>query len=64
MLTVFIPRYTVFERLYLQGDSRIKSVLQREIVKLYSSALKFMAKAKAYYAMGTASMSPHLMSLT
>ncbi|KAH8432427.1 uncharacterized protein LDX57_010063 [Aspergillus melleus] len=54
MLTVFIPRYMVFERLYLQGDFQIKSVLQREIIKLYSSALRFMAKAKAYYAMGTA----------
>ncbi|PYH89040.1 hypothetical protein BO71DRAFT_118923 [Aspergillus ellipticus CBS 707.79] len=54
MMAVLIPRYTMFECLYLRQDSQIKSVLQREIIKLYSSALTFMDKAKSYYAMGTA----------
>jgi hypothetical protein len=50
IVSVFIPRYIVFEMLCLEHDSRIWtwSILQRQVVTLYSSALKFMAKAKSY----------------
>ncbi|KAL4790131.1 hypothetical protein BDV19DRAFT_394376 [Aspergillus venezuelensis] len=53
-LTILVPRYTVFENLYLQEDFQIKLVLQGELVRLYSPILKFTAGLKRYYKVGTA----------
>ncbi|KAL4959687.1 ankyrin repeat-containing domain protein [Aspergillus stella-maris] len=54
MLTILVPRYTVFENLYLHGGSQIKSVLQGELVRLYSSIMTFTVSLKRYYEAGTA----------
>ncbi|RDW64353.1 uncharacterized protein DSM5745_09764 [Aspergillus mulundensis] len=54
MMSVLVPRYTVFERLYLGEESQIKKLLASEIVRLYSRALTFVTKLKRYYEKGTA----------
>ncbi|KAL4901088.1 hypothetical protein BDW74DRAFT_160712 [Aspergillus multicolor] len=55
MMSVLVPRYTVFECLYLGEESQIKKVLAGELTRLYSRALTFITKLKRYYEKGTAS---------
>ncbi|BCS21467.1 uncharacterized protein APUU_21899S [Aspergillus puulaauensis] len=52
VLVVLVPRYTVFENLYLGDDSQINKTLKAELVRMYSRALVFIAKLKTYYEKG------------
>lgn len=55
VLVVLVPRYTVFENLYLGDDSQINKTLKAELVRMYSRALVFIAKLKTYYEKGIGS---------
>lgn len=55
MLAVLVPRYTVFEKLYLKEDSQINKTLRSELVRMYACALTFIAKLKTYHEKGIGS---------
>lgn len=61
MLAVLVPRYTVFENLYLGDDSQISKTLKGELVRMYSRALTFIAKLKTYHEKGIGSMYGNLL---
>jgi hypothetical protein len=50
-----ICRFAVVEDLYLQGTSKAAQELDRAVVKLYSSILGYLSKAKQYLEQGTTS---------
>jgi hypothetical protein len=50
-----ICRFAVVEDLYLQGTSKAAQELDRAVVKLYSSILGYLSKARQYLEQGTAS---------
>ena len=45
-----IARYAWIETLYLHASSRMRTQLQNAITKLYVTVLKFLSKARRYYA--------------
>ncbi|KAF1946986.1 hypothetical protein EJ02DRAFT_331027, partial [Clathrospora elynae] len=49
-----ICRYAVTEALYAYGASKAAGELERAIVKLYSSILGYLSKARQYFEQGTA----------
>jgi hypothetical protein len=44
-----ITRYTIVEQLYLQKPSAAKYQLTQAILRLYSTVLIYLSKAKSYY---------------
>lgn len=51
-----VPRYALFERLYLRPTFPLQDVLEQALVKLYATALKYLLKAQEYYTTKTISM--------
>lgn len=51
-----VPRYALFERLYLRPTFPLQDALQQALVKLYATALKYLLKAQEYYTTKTISM--------
>jgi hypothetical protein len=52
-----VPRYALFERLYLRAGFPLQDNLEEALVKLYATALKYLIKANKYYAEGSISKS-------
>ena len=52
-----IPRYAIFEDVYLQSASRATDELRRALVKLYAAILIYLSKAKSYFEQRSASQS-------
>lgn len=52
-----VPRYALFERLYLRPTFPLQDALQQALVTLYATALKYLLKAEEYYTTKTISMS-------
>ncbi|KAJ0425000.1 hypothetical protein BJY00DRAFT_326112 [Aspergillus carlsbadensis] len=52
-LAELIPRYTIFEQIFLQSASPAASELGRSLTALYSRMLLYLAHAKAYFQHGT-----------
>ena len=52
-----ITRYAILEKLYLQANTvaMAKDQLSQSIVKLYTTILKYLSKARRYYDRNTAS---------
>jgi hypothetical protein len=50
-----VPRYALFERLYLRSHFPLQRNLEQALVKLYATALKYLLKAQDYYATRTVS---------
>ncbi|KAI7969665.1 hypothetical protein EIK77_005785, partial [Talaromyces pinophilus] len=48
-----VPRYALFERLYLRVGFPLQDNLEEALVKLYATALKYLIKANKYYAEGS-----------
>lgn len=61
MITNLIGRYAIFEDLYLQGTSKASDLLKQAIVKLYASALTYLAEAMRYFGQNTASVFPDML---
>ena len=55
-VSYLITRYAVFETLYLQGASSVKSQLTKSVIKLYAAILTYLSKASHYYDQKTTSM--------
>jgi len=53
LVSNLITRYTIVEYLYLQKPSAAKDPLTQAIIKLYSTVLTYLSKAKSYYQKGT-----------
>ncbi|KAJ5402677.1 uncharacterized protein N7487_008573 [Penicillium crustosum] len=51
-----VPRYALFERLYLRPTFPLQDALQQALVKLYATALKYLLKAQEYYTTKTISL--------
>jgi hypothetical protein len=56
LVSNLITRYTVVEHLYLQKPSAAKDQLTRAILKLYSTVLTYLCKARSYYERSTLSV--------
>lgn len=52
-----VPRYALFESLYLRAGLPLQDNLEEVLVKLYATALKYLIKANKYYAEGSISKS-------
>jgi hypothetical protein len=63
LVSNFITRYTIFEKLYLrtvrrwETDAVLKDQLTQAIVKLYIAILKYLSNARRYYDRRTAGAS-------
>jgi hypothetical protein len=63
-LAEMIPRYTIFEQIFLQSTSGAASELERGLTVLYAKMLFYLAKAKAHFQHGTLSrLSPLYLAL-
>ena len=55
-----IPRYMIFEVLYLRQDvaagAAVNHQLQKALVKLYAAILQYLSKASRYYQQSTIGM--------
>jgi hypothetical protein len=54
-LAEMIPRYEIFEQIFLQSPSSATSELERGLTALYAKMLLYLAKAKAHFLHGTLS---------
>ena len=54
-ISSLISRYAIFEDLYLEPQLKSYSGLEKALTVLYVGVLKFLAKARRFYAMRTAS---------
>lgn len=54
-----ISRYAIFEDLYLKPQLKSYSGLERALTNLYVRVLKFLAKARIFYAKSSASKLVH-----
>lgn len=52
-----VPRYALFERLYLHPTFPLQDILEKALVKLYATALKYLLKAEEYLTAKWISMS-------
>lgn len=43
------PRYALFERLYLNHTFPLQDILEKALVKLYATALKYLLNAEEYH---------------
>jgi hypothetical protein len=55
LVSNLITRYAIVEHLYLQKSSAAKDQLTQAILKLYSTVLTYLCKAKSYYERNTLS---------
>jgi len=53
LVSNLITRYTIVEQLYLQKPSSAKDQLTQAILRLYSTVLIYLSKAKSYYQRNT-----------
>jgi hypothetical protein len=53
LVSNLITRYTIVEKLYLQRPSAAKDQLTQAILRLYSTVLIYLSKAKSYYQRNT-----------
>jgi hypothetical protein len=53
LVSNLITRYTIVEQLYLQKPSAAKDQLTQAILRLYSTVLIYLSKAKSYYQRNT-----------
>jgi hypothetical protein len=57
LVSNLITRYTIAEHLYLRRPSAVQNQLVQAIVKLYSTVLTYLSKARSYYERSTLSAS-------
>ena len=57
MFSGLVPRYALFERLYLHPTFPLQDLLEKALVKLYATALKYLLKVEEYLTTRTFSMS-------
>lgn len=53
LVSNIITRYAIVEQLYLQKPSATKDQLTQAILRLYSTVLTYLSKARSYYQSNT-----------